>query len=73
VIVIGDTSHAILPTHGQGASQSIEDAVSVFKKWPFSPSILTYIQEALGAFFSDVTGNPTYSEVKATLKVVRKR
>lgn len=27
VIIIGDASHAMLPTQGQGASQSIEDAV----------------------------------------------
>lgn len=27
-IIIGDASHAMLPTQGQGASQSIEDAVS---------------------------------------------
>lgn len=26
-IIIGDASHAMLPTQGQGASQSIEDAV----------------------------------------------
>jgi salicylate hydroxylase len=28
-IIIGDASHAMLPTQGQGASQSIEDAVGV--------------------------------------------
>ncbi|KFZ05303.1 hypothetical protein V502_09971 [Pseudogymnoascus sp. VKM F-4520 (FW-2644)] len=29
VIIIGDASHAMLPTQGQGASQSIEDAEAV--------------------------------------------
>ena len=27
VMIIGDASHAMLPTQGQGASQSVEDAV----------------------------------------------
>ena len=30
VIIIGDASHAMLPTQGQGASQSVEDAVCTF-------------------------------------------
>jgi 2-polyprenyl-6-methoxyphenol hydroxylase-like FAD-dependent oxidoreductase len=28
LILIGDAAHAMLPTQGQGASQSFEDAVS---------------------------------------------
>lgn len=53
-ILVGDAAHAMLPTQGQGASQSIEDA------------------EALGAFFSDLTGRPSYDEIQSRLNQVFK-
>ncbi|KAL6703870.1 hypothetical protein ACN47E_009004 [Coniothyrium glycines] len=51
-ILIGDAAHAMLPTQGQGASQTIEDA------------------EALGAFFRDVSGQISKTEVAHRLSQV---
>jgi hypothetical protein len=58
----------MLPTQGQGASQSIEDAVC-------APPISDYrpptndSQEALGAFFAHVDSKPTAEQVYSLLKV----
>lgn len=49
-VIIGDAAHAMLPTQGQGASQSIEDA------------------EALQAFFANVSGKPSTSQLKEGLE-----
>lgn len=53
-ILIGDAAHPMLPTQGQGASQSVEDG------------------EALQAFFSNVRGKPTETQVTDALEKVLK-
>jgi salicylate hydroxylase len=70
VILIGDASHGMLPTQGQGASQSIEDAVcGPFFSQDFKIHTEALSQEALGAFFKDVTRKPTIAEVSSILRV----
>ena len=52
-MIIGDAAHAMLPTQGQGASQSIEDAegLQAFFAGLLDTPSLQDIQERLKSFF----------------------
>ena len=84
VILIGDASHAMLPTQGQGASQSIEDAEALgaffsdINNKPSENEVLSRLQEveavrrpraSLIQHFSRISARPQGERGQSTIKM----